>query len=251
VDLQLHIPGIEPLVSLDTSLSAASQYLQSRQLAYKLMVIEKATREEFVLPITRSAVEVATICFVYEAIVKRSFLWPDNYEGGVIRLPSSVEALNELLGLMQGKDLQFGPQPLSRTLFDKTIVLGVGTITVLDAVIEESDSVRAAIERGDVRDVRVRVRSLSGRIRYDLPDAPRISEENWDRNTQALVDIEPQLDAALFERYNALAAATLAGLTAEEKAQVTARVDFGAAFLPRAIGEKTLWRRLLRFLRFR
>ncbi len=254
VDLQLHVPGVEPLVSLsfDTPLSAASQYLQSRLLAYRVMVIERATQEQFVLPGTRSAVEVATIAFVYEAIVKRSFLWPDNYEGGLIRLRASEEALNELLGLMEGRDLRFGPQLHSRTLFGKTIFLGIGTVTVLDAVIEEMDKLKAAIVREDVSYVQVRVRSLTGRIRYDLPDAPRISAGDWDRNTQALIDIEPLLDAALFERYNALAEATLAGLTEEEKARVTEPVDFGAAFLPGEInGENTLWRRLLRFLRFR
>lgn len=254
VNLHLRVPGVEPLVplSFNEPPEAASQYMQSRQLAYKVMLIEKATGEQFSLPVTRSAVEAATISFVYEAILKRSFLWPDNYDGGLIRLPSSAEALNELLVLTQGGDLKFGPQPISRTLFGSTIFLGVGTITVLDAIVEDSDEVRAAIESRDVRDVQVRVRSLSGRIRYDLPDAPRISEANWDRNTQALVDIGPQLDAALFERYNALAASTLAGLTEEEKAQVAVRVDFGAAFLPSEMnGENTLWRRLLRFLRFR
>lgn len=254
VDLQLHMPGIGPIVSLkfDVALPAISQYLQSRQIAYKVMVIERATHQQFTFPTTRSAVEVATISFVYEATVKRSFLWPDNYDGGQIRLPALPEALNELHGLMQGRDLKFGPQPHSRTLCGKTVYLGVGTITVLDAVIEDSDKLKAAMERGDGREIQARIRSLSGRVRYDLPDAPRITDEHWDHNTQALIDLEPQLDAALVERYNTLAAATLSGLTEGEKAQVTSRVEFGAGFLPREInGDNSLWRRLLHFLRFR
>lgn len=254
VDLRLHVPGIEPVISLrfETPLLAISQYLQSRQIAYKVMVIERAAHQQFTFPTTRSAVEVATISFVYEAIAKRSFLWPDNYDGDLIRLPASQEAFNELLGLIQEGDLTFGPQPISRTLFGKTVFLGVGTVTVLDAVIEERNKLKAVMERGDGHEVQVRIRSLSGRIRYELPEAPRMSEELWDHNTQALIDIEPQLDAALFERHNTLAAASLSGLTEEEKAQVTARVDFGAAFLPRELnGDNSLWRRLLRFLRFR
>jgi hypothetical protein len=254
VDLRLHIPGIEPLVSLsfDTPLPAASQYMQSRQLAYKVMVIEKATREQFVLPVTRSAVEAATISFVYEAIVKRSFLWPDNYDGGVIRLPASKEGLSELLALKQESEVKFGPHLISRTLFGKTVSLGVGTVTVLDAVIEDSDRFEGAMEDSDGHGVQIRIRSLSGRIRYELPEAPQLTEGLWDRNTQTLINLEPLLDAALFERYNALAAGSLADLTDEEKARVTERVDFAAAFLPTEIyGDNTLWRRLLRFLRFR
>ncbi|MEK6300745.1 MAG: hypothetical protein AABO41_08500 [Acidobacteriota bacterium] len=254
VDLQLHIPGIEPLVSLrfDTPLSTISQYLQSRQIAYRAMVIEQATHQQFGFPATRSAIEVATISFIYEAIVKRSFLWPDNYEGGIIRLPSSPEGLNELLALTQGNDLKSPPHQVSRTLWGKSVYLGVGTVTVLDAVIEDGDKLKAMMERGDGREVQVRIRSRSGRIRYDLPEAPRIGDEHWDPNTLALIDIESRLDAALVERYHTLAAATLAGLTEEEKAQVTARVDFGAAFLTREInGDNGLWQRLLRFLKFR
>lgn len=254
VDLRLHVPGIEPVISLrfETPLLAISKYLQSRQIAYKVMVIEQAAHQQFTFPTTRSALEVATISFVYEVIAKRSFLWPDNYDGRMIPLPATPEGLNELLALKQTKDLTFGPLPLTKTLFGKTLFLGVGTATVLDAAIEVDDESKGAMERGDGRDVQVRVRSMSGRMRYHLPDAPRISDEHWDRNTKALIDIEPQLDAALVERYNTLAAATLAGLTEDEKARVTARVDFGAAFLPREItGENALWLRLLRFLRFR
>jgi hypothetical protein len=254
VELQLHIPGIEPLVSLrfETPLPAISQYLKSRQIAYKVMAIERATNQQFAFPTTRSAVEVATISFAYEAIVKRSFLWPDNYDGRMIPLPASPEGLNEFLALKREREFKFGPSPLTKTLFGKTLSLGVGTATVLDAAIEVDDESKAAMGRGDGRDVQVRVRSLSGRIRYDLPEAPRLTEGHWDPNIQALIDIEPLLDAAFFERYNALAAGSLAGLTDEEKARVTARVDFAGAFLPREIyGDKNLWRRLLRFLRFR
>src|SRR5207247_11298552 len=67
VDLHLHIPGIEPVVSLrfEAPLPASSQYLQSRQIAYKVMAIEGATHQQFAFPTTRSAVEVATISFLY------------------------------------------------------------------------------------------------------------------------------------------------------------------------------------------
>jgi hypothetical protein len=53
----------------------------------------------------------------------------------------------------------------------------------------------------------------------------------WNDDFQMLVDMESQLDAALVERYNDLAAASLSGLNEDEKAQITMRPTVGEAFL--------------------
>jgi hypothetical protein len=65
-----------------------------------------------------------------------------------------------------------------------------------------------------------------------LQNAPRLREPGWDPSIQALIDLEPQLDARLADRYNALAASTLDDLTEEEKRDVTARPELDeAAFI--------------------
>jgi len=46
-----------------------------------------------------------------------------------------------------------------------------------------------------------------------------------------LINMDGRLDAALVKRYNDLAAASLADLNEDEKAEITARPEIGEAFL--------------------
>ena len=71
----------------------------------------------------------------------------------------------------------------------------------------------------------VNVRSRIGVAHYSVPDAPRLPAKGWNGDLQMLIDMEGQLDAALVGRYNDLAAATLDGLTDEQKAAITARPE--------------------------
>jgi hypothetical protein len=86
------------------------------------------------------------------------------------------------------------------------------------------------LKTNDGHDVLVEIISPTGIIHFDFPKAPRLPLNAWDSNTQVLIDLESHLDSRLAELYNDLAAATLAGLTAEEIAEVTARpeLNFGA-----------------------
>jgi hypothetical protein len=49
----------------------------------------------------------------------------------------------------------------------------------------------------------------------------------WGQDLQILVDMESQLDDALVERYNALAASTLEGLDDAERVAITERPLLG------------------------
>jgi len=64
-----------------------------------------------------------------------------------------------------------------------------------------------------------------------MRDAPRLRKKIWNEDLQLLINMEGQLDAALVERYNTLAAASLSGLNEDEKAEITARPEIGEAFL--------------------
>jgi hypothetical protein len=67
------------------------------------------------------------------------------------------------------------------------------------------------------------VRSISGIGRYFLPEAPKLPDDPWDDKTVACILLEDEINARLAERYNALAASTLEGLTPEEVKIVTSR----------------------------
>ena len=125
----------------------------------------------------------------------------------------------------------FGPTPRYVVLFGQQIFLGAESLLVENKVIENFDYVIRELAQNDGHKMEVVVRSLTGQGRYDFPNAPRLPDAPWSSTIQPLVNIEQQLDARLVECYHALAAATLAGLTEEEKAEVTVRPDLGEAFL--------------------
>lgn len=247
--------GLEPAWSaFDPPLVEVSNLLRERQTAYRLMVIERATGIDFgPLPSTVPGEEVDTIAFVYRAIVERTFI-DDGLRNLKVSALANEEGSRLLEQMKNSSPLTFPNENISveRRLLGKLVTLGPRKVTVSDPYIENLDRTQEEIGRGDGRQVTIAIRSHTNRARYSFLAAPTLPANPWEPAIQKLIDLDRQLDSALFERYNALAAATLADLTEEEKAQITAPVDFGAAFLPIEIhGDNSTWRRLLRFLRLR
>jgi hypothetical protein len=106
-----------------------------------------------------------------------------------------------------------------------------------DAVVTNSDEVRKQLETGDGREVTLEICSLSGQDKYEFTESLYSSEILWEPKIQTLIDLKPYLDAAITERYHALAAATLAGLTEEEKKDVTTFPDLDESFIVDRDGE--------------
>jgi hypothetical protein len=224
LQLNLGLKFEEPLLTI-------SQMLRRRQIAYRIMVIERATGYRFQLPPDISGEEVKNIALIYHAITEGSFVWPIGEVG--YGFPATKEVLNRLLSLNQLSSVKFGPHPITVAIFDKIISLGEGYITVEDKVIENFDEVIKELALDDRHIVHVVVRSLSGQGRYDLPEAPRLPDNPWDEKIQGLIALEEQLDETLVARYHALAASTLEGLTEEERIAITARPELDEqAFLP-------------------
>lgn len=226
----LRIPElkIDQTLNIAVPLPEISKLLQSRQMAYRFMVIEQATGTEFLLPISVPPADKSALAFIYHAIVDRSFVWHSG------KLVSSIPARKESLALPflnQPSCVSNEEDSFSRTLLDQSISLGPATITIGDAVVEHLDAVRRELESDDGHQVRVEIHSLSGREKYDFLEAPRLPKLPWDSKIKGLIDLESGLDSALFMSYNALAAASLNGLSEEEKAEITARPEIGEAFL--------------------
>lgn len=238
--IYLRVPDLQLDLSLkfDEPLLDISQMLRRRQIAYRIMTIERSTGYEFQLPLDISGEQVKNITLIYNAIAHRSFVWPISEIGyGFLAIKG---VLSRLLFLNQLSSITFGPHQITIPLFGKPISLGYGYITVEDKTIQNFDKIQEELAREDGHVVNVVVRSLSGQGRYDLPGAPRLPDEPWDEKLQSLIDLEDQLDAALIARYNALAASTLEGLSEDEKAEITARSDIGEAFLIEDSNEETI-----------
>jgi len=229
VYLQIPEAQLDLNLKFDTPLLNVSQLLRQRQIAYRIMVIEQATDNEFTLPNDISAEQVEGIALIYHAIVQRSFAWP--IETVRVFYPAINDLLNQLTVANQFDSVMFGPTPRYVMLFGQQIFLGAESLLVENKVIENFDYVKRELAQNDGHKIEVVVRSLTGQGRYDFPSAPYLPSAPWNSTIQSLVNLEQQLDARIVEHYHALAAATLTGLTEEEKVEVTTRPELGEAFL--------------------
>ncbi|HEY0324051.1 MAG TPA: hypothetical protein VGC66_24095 [Pyrinomonadaceae bacterium] len=211
-------------VNFDLPLPVICERLEKRQIAYRLMAIEQATGKEFLLPLSFAGSDLSAISFTYHSIVNRSFIWPDTRTlEGVI--PANREGFARLHPINQPTKITFDSIPASKMVLGQLIPLGKARIVIEDAVLQNSDKVKDELEQNDGHQVEILMRSLSGQARYELPDAPHLPDTPWEPFIQELIGLESRLDACVINRYNAMAAATLAGLTEEEKAEITTRPD--------------------------
>ena len=229
LDLKISEPEVNTTLNFEQPLLEISKMLKRRQTAYRLMVIEEAAGKHFLLPSAISEKEIEKIAFVYHAMVEHYFKWV----GGSFStsIPATQENASGFAQLDQPFSWSLPVESLSETVLGEAINLGRATVTMEDAVVTNLEEVRKQLAAGDGRQVKVEIRSLSGQDRYEFTEIAYSSRVSWEPKVQALIDLEPYLDAAIAERYNALAASTLAGLTEEEKKEITTRPELGEAFL--------------------
>lgn len=204
-----------------------SEMLKLRQTMYRLMVIERATGQHFEIPSFISDQDRKAISFLYHAITERCFAWP--LEGEMVFYAARKDAADSLEEWNQSSDFVY-PLSYSSRLFGIEFPLREGTITIIDKAIEDFEEALKELRSDDGHPVGIWIWSRIGLAQYDFPYAPRFTDKTWHADLQTLLNMEEQLDAALVRRYHDLAAATLEGLSDEQKAAITARpeLDEGA-----------------------
>jgi len=224
-DVHFRIPDVNIDITLrfDEPLSDISQMLRRRQIAYRIMVIEQATKSEFHLPVDVSGAEVHDITLAYHAIIEHSFVWA--IDRVTVFFPATKEWSDTLARLKQETSIPIGPDPFSLELFGQKLDLGQRGIIIKDAVIEDFETAYRELNKGDGHLVPIVLCSTSGQARYDFFGAPELPASTWDSNIEKMIELESQLDDALVARYHALAASTLEGLSEEEKIAITARPE--------------------------
>lgn len=219
--------GLDLWFRLDESLRDIGELLKLRQTMYRLMVIERATGVKFEVPSFIMGKDMESLTLLYHAIVERSFPWPFD-EVLTIFYAASKDLATRLCNYNQSSDFTH-PCFHRESILDFEIPLGEGTITIVGKDIEDFDQVQKELTSNDGHTVGVKVRSRIGLAYYNFPSAPRLPDHPWNAELQMLVNLEEQLDAALLQRYHSLAAATLAGLSDDEKAEMTTRPEIGTA----------------------
>jgi len=222
--LRINGLGFSGNMHFASSPKIASDFLRRRQIAYRLMVIEKAFKHEFSIPPRISDDDIANIDFVYRAVMDRIFEWPffqDSFES-----PANDRA-RKLLTEIDGKhpfEIEIGS--LQQAWLGRTLNMGQAKMTVQNAALVNPEEVERDLQRLDGHGFRVFIKSLSGLANYQFLDAPNLPDDAWDKFVAEMIELDEKLVSSLFKTVNEFAAGSLAGLTEEEKSEVTIRPQF-------------------------
>ncbi|MEP7338098.1 MAG: hypothetical protein ABI977_10175 [Acidobacteriota bacterium] len=235
--VQLRIPTLQKEIQLSftTQVEEISQALRNRQLAHRLMVIERAFNwypaDSF------GMIPVNTLTLAYRAITDRSFDWPFSQEAFPYQATEQAKLL--LTGADQPNDCRLNLSNYDVELLGKNLSFGRAVVTVKDAVVANVEGLYRELEKLDGHEFQVLIKSLTGRATYQFPDAPRLELDAWDEHITSLINLEDKLDELFFEAGNRLAASTLTGLTELEKTAITEPFILnGEAFVdPIGLGE--------------
>jgi hypothetical protein len=228
----LKIPklGISSSLDFNPPLAEISGFLRRRQIAYRLMTVERAMGIKFPWPQVCTYEELEFLHRGFLAITERSFVGP--IDPVSFKVPALKELISWLDSYKNSPSQTYEPLPHNMNLFGQTIELGKVQIVIADAYIQDADKVRDELESNDGHPVEVVVSSASGEGLYETPEAPRLDADAWEPKIKALIALEQSLDDSLIERYHALASATLDGATEDQKRSLTARPELGGdAFL--------------------
>jgi hypothetical protein len=224
-NIGLTIPdfGIQTGLDFKPPLAQIGDLIRKRHIAYKLLVLERATGSDFGWPEMYTLEEYGQLTRVQRAIVERVFVGP--VDPVSYKVPAIPEVLLWAKDYERSPRQEFGPVSLTSKIFNQHIPLGNIKIIVEDAYIVDSQRVLSELAQGDGHEVEVVISSRGGLGLYEAPEAPKLPASPWDQKIEALISLEGQLDDELAERYNSLAAATLAGATDEEREILTARPE--------------------------
>lgn len=222
--VNIKIPTVDYFftVSVPSPLNKISEILQNRQLAYRLMVIEKAFHISLPFPKRLiSGEEVENIAFCYHTIVDRRFEWVLD---SLTVFPSAEE---ENLKYLPSKDtsfhLTFPTLNEIRIIFNRQINLGQFLIDIEKAVVENYKEAKENFAKLDNQPVKMVIKSLGGKIKYTSLKASNITKKMWKVEIQKLIDLGEKFNSIFLEKYFNLATSTLDGLSDQQKKAITER----------------------------
>ena len=222
--LRANQPELSTSIHFADSLKAVSRFMQRRQLAYRLMSIEKAFNKEFSIPHFISNDERSRIDFVYHAVIDRSFtwhLWQEPYPF------LANELARQFLVKLNGIDpfmIEIGNY--QETLLERVLNLGEVKVVIQNAALVNPGEVNNELQRLDGHSFEALIKSLSGLATYEFTEPPRLPDSPWDKRVNQFIELEEKLDESFFQAVNQLAAGSLDDLTDQEKAELTERPTF-------------------------
>lgn len=221
VKIQIQILNQEAITSFDANLNEISELLQIRQIAYRLMVLEKATQTRFPFPQFIDGKYVENIAYCYHSVVDRKFEW--------LCAPVTIPWVSSqlYLSLLPEKNvpfpIQFGPEPFEKEIFGYLIDLGLQTAKIEEFVLDNFDEVKKKLSKLDGNEVLVQARSKSGVMQIESITTPILPKNAFSQDIQKLIDLDEKFTSIFMDKYFDLAGATLDGLTEEQIEVITQR----------------------------
>jgi hypothetical protein len=187
-------------LAFDIPVNKISDLLQERQLAYRLLVIEKALKIS--LPFPRRPIdglEVENISFSYHVIIEKEFNWLCN------KLTFFPTATSENQNLLPKTDstfpLVFPTLNEERLVFGQLINLGRFMIEVNQAKVTNYSEAKEELLKFDGKQVKVIIKSVDGIMRYNSTASPALPKNAFSKDIQKLIDLESNLIDAVFEKH--------------------------------------------------
>ncbi|MGH9834414.1 MAG: hypothetical protein ACREBD_18000 [Blastocatellia bacterium] len=224
VSLRIPTLGLDVEVGFTAPLEEVNQTMHIRHVAYQLMVIERAFDRKLARSLLFFDADGDRISFVYHAIVDRSFVWP--FFQAQFPFPASEQSLDILKDADRPSLRRLNVAHYEADVLGKSLPLGRAIVTIENGVIVNIEEIGRELGTLDGHEFPALIKSLAGVATYEFPDAPRLSETKWDKRIEEILALDRQLDEAIFQAVNQLAALSLADLSDEEKAEVTARPQF-------------------------
>jgi len=224
--MKLRIPalGLDLEVEFTAPLEEVNQTMHIRHLAYRLMVIERAFDRKLAGSLLFFNADVDRITFVYHAVIDRSFVWP--FFQAQFPFPANEQSLDILKDADRPSIRRLNVAHYGANVLGTSLSLGRAIVTIENGVIVNVEEIGRELGTLDGHEFPALIKSLTGRATYEFPEAPRLSETKWDKRVEEFLALDQQLDEAIFQAANQLAAQSLADLSEEEKAEVTARPQF-------------------------
>ena len=223
VRIKIPVLSQEATMSFDTNLNKISELLQTKQIAYRLMAIEKTFRIKLPFPQFIDGKDVENIAYCYHSIVDRKFEWHCQ--------PAKTPwiASHTYLSLLPKRKIpfpiQYGNESIEKEIFGYRIDLGLQHGKIEEAILDNFDEVKTKLSKLDGSEVLAQIRSKNGLILIESVTTPTLSNKAFSRELQKLIDLDSKFDSMFFDKYLNSLSNAFEGLTSEQIQAVTERPD--------------------------
>jgi hypothetical protein len=222
INIKIPILNQEASMSFNTNLKEISALLQERQIAHRLMIIEKALG--IYLPFPKKFIageDIQNITFCYYAIIQREFDW---YCNELTVNPTATEDNQNLLPNTDSTfPLKFPTLNEERLVFGELLSLGRFIIEINQAKATNYTEAKENLLKLNGKSVEIIIKPANGIMRYVSGNTPTLPKNAFSKDIQALIDLDAKLDSMVMDKYFDLAGATLDGLTQEQIKVITER----------------------------